>query len=185
MKLQIVKIILLLVFIISTATGCKNSAFEDIELNVLQITVTSNSIDETGRLLIETAANKRPNNPLGSNQSPNLIWDEIDGAAYYAVCMFDESANWLHWIVLDLEKTQLEQGEYTLQSDYVGPYPPKKSGQHQYRIEVFALKQATDNLILKLDARQSYSDIVKYLNRSENNENNIIARGYIIGVYDN
>jgi hypothetical protein len=50
---------------------------------------------------------------------------------------------------------------------------------------VFALKQATDNLILKINAKHFYPDIVRYLNRSGNGESNILARGYIIGVYGN
>ena len=185
MKFQVVIIVLLVIFVISGIAGCTHSKFEDTELDVPQITVSSDSIDETGKLLIDTVADKKPNNPLGSNQSPQLTWDAVDGAAYYAVCMFDEDANWLHWLVLDLDKTELEQGEYTSHSDYIGPYPPNNSGQHNYRIEVFALKQATDNVILKLDAKQSYSDIVRYLNRSGNDESNIIARGHIIGSYEN
>jgi len=185
MKFQAVVIVLLVIFVIWGIVGCTNPKFEDTELDVPQITVSSDSIDETGKLLIDTVADKKPNNPLGSNQSPQLTWDAVDGAAYYAVCMFDEDANWLHWLVLDLDKTELEQGEYTSHSDYIGPYPPNNSGQHNYRIEVFALKQATDNVILKLDAKQSYSDIVRYLNRSGNDESNIIARGHIIGSYEN
>jgi phosphatidylethanolamine-binding protein (PEBP) family uncharacterized protein len=86
---------------------------------------------------------------------------------------------------LDTEKTELAQGEYTSRDEYIGPYPPKNSGQHNYRIEVFALKQASDNLILKIDAKHSYSDIVRYLNKSGNGENNIAARGYITGIYEN
>lgn len=173
------------ILIAFSTAGCTHSQFEDTTLDVPQIIVSSDSIDETGKLLDEAAADKKPNNPLGSNQSPQLTWNAVDGASYYAVCMFDEDANWLHWFVLDLEKTELQQGEYTSHSDYIGPYPPKNSGQHNYRIEVFALKQETDNVILKLDARQSYSDIVRYLNCSGNNENNILARGYIMGSYKN
>jgi len=166
-------------------TACSGGEFEDLSLDVPEITLSSDSIDETGRLLTEVAADKNYNNPLGGNQSPGLTWDAVEGAAYYAVCMFDEDANWLHWLVLDIEKTELKQGEYTSHSDYVGPYPPQNAGQHHYRIEVFALKQATDNLVLKLDAKHSYSDIVKYLNRSGNGESNILARGHIIGTYKN
>ena len=185
MKFHTAIVILLSLVIIGSFAGCTHSKFEDISLEVPQIAVSSNSIDDTGKLLVETAAGKKPNNPLGSNQSPQLTWDAVDGAAYYAVCMFDEDANWLHWLVMDLEKTELRQGEYTLQEDYVGPYPPVNSGPHNYRIEVFALRQATDNVILKLDAKQSYSDIVRYLNWSGSNESNILARGYVTGSYAN
>lgn len=179
-------IVALLVFsVLMLITSCSGRKFEDLSLDVPEIIVSSGSIDETGRLLTEVAADKSPNNPLGGNQSPGLTWETVEGAAYYAVCMFDEDANWLHWLILDIEKTELEQGEYTSHSDYVGPYPPQNAGQHHYRIEVFALKQTTDNLVLKLDATQSYCDIVKYLNRSGNGESNILARGYIVGTYAN
>jgi phosphatidylethanolamine-binding protein (PEBP) family uncharacterized protein len=179
--------IILLVFIIVLGiAGCADNhrQFEDTALDVPTITVTSDSIDESGKLLIETTADKSPNDPLGSNQSPQLAWDAVDGAAYYAVCMFDEDANWLHWLVLDIEETELSQGAYTSHSEYVGPYPPANSGAHNYRIEVFALEQATDNLSLKLDTQQSYSEIVRYLNRSGNGESNILARGYISGSFE-
>jgi phosphatidylethanolamine-binding protein (PEBP) family uncharacterized protein len=167
--------------------GCEENhrEFENLALDVPEIAVSSGSIDEAGNLLIETAADKNPNSPLGSNESPQLTWDAVNGAAYYAVCMFDEDANWLHWLVMDLEETGLEQGAFTSHSEYVGPYPPANSGQHHYRIEVFALKRATDNVILKLDAQQSYSEIVRYLNRSGNGESNILARGHLVGTFEN
>ena len=178
---------LLLLAIALALSGCAENhrEFEDSALDVPQIAVSSDSIDEAGNLLTETAADKNPNDPMGNNESPQLTWDAVDGAAYYAVCMFDEDANWLHWLVLDLEETGLEQGAFTSPGEYVGPYPPANSGQHHYRIEVFALKQATDNVILKLDAQQSYSEIVRYLNRSGNGESNILARGHIVGTFEN
>lgn len=180
-----VLIILLVLTIVLVISACTRKKSEDIELDVPQIAVSSDSIDITGRLLTETAADRKPNKPPGRNQSPQLTWDAVAGAEYYAVCMFDEDANWLHWLALDLEKTGLKQGECTSHDEYVGPYPPANSGRHNYRIEVFALKQATDNLILKIDAKQSYSDIVRYLNRSGNDEDNIIGRGHVIGYYEN
>lgn len=109
MKFQAVIIILLVLLIVLSIAGCSDThrEFEDAEIDVPEITVSSGSIDEAGKLLIDTAADKKPNNPLGSNQSPQLTWDAVDGAAYYTVCMFDEDANWLHWLILDLEKTEL------------------------------------------------------------------------------
>lgn len=78
-----------------TACGQK---FTDVDLKVKQITVTSSSVNKSGRLLTESAADKSPNSPLGSNKSPQLTWNTVDGAGCYAVCMFDEDANWLHWL---------------------------------------------------------------------------------------
>lgn len=185
MKTKGVMVSVIFIIMAFCIMGCNQRAFEDEVLDVEQIEVTSDSIDETGKLLTATTANKKPNDPLGDNQSPQLTWEEVDGAVYYAVCMFDEDANWLHWLVMDLKEPGLEQGAYTSDQDYVGPYPPEGSGAHNYRIEVFALKRETDNVHLRLDKRQTYSEIVRYLNRSANGENNIIARGYVMGGYEN
>lgn len=163
----------------------KLMVFEDLQLDVPNIAISSTSINEDNEFVRETLADKKPNDPLGENQSPQLSWEAVEGAELYAVGMFDENANWLHWLVLDLQKTELTQGEYTSHKYYVGPYPPKNKGAHKYRIEVFALKRPTDNLILKVDALHSYYDIVRYLNRSGNGEQNILARGYIVGFLGN
>ncbi|MCL2747475.1 MAG: hypothetical protein FWE59_02330 [Oscillospiraceae bacterium] len=185
MKYQAVAVALLVALLASGVTGCARPAADDATPGGFEIAVSSASIGAAGELPIEVAADKGPNDPPGDNQSPQLSWDAVDGAAYYAVCMFDEDANWLHWLVLDLEKTELAQGEYTAHSNYVGPYPPKNSGRHHYRIEVFALHEAPDHVALRIDAKQAYSEIVRSLDQSGNGEQNTIARGHIIGHYEN
>lgn len=176
---------LLLIVVGMSVSGCANTASEDMASNVSPIAVQSDSIDEAGKLLTETAADMSINDPIGSNQSPHLSWDAVDGAAYYAVCMFDTSAQWLHWLIGDLEKTELEQGEYTSRDDYIGPYPPKGSNPHQYRIEIFALRQAVNDIDLSLNAKHAYADIEAYLDLSHSGGDNILARGSITGKYGN
>lgn len=165
-------------------TGCGYGDFKDSDLNVPVIEVTSSSIVD-GKLAQACAANKKPNDPLGENQSPALRWDAVEEANYYAVIMFDESANWLHMFVTDITDTQLKEGEYTNSKTYVGPYPPKSSGEHTYRIEVFAIKQQPNYPIGELDSRESYSNIVNHLNEVGGKMNNILARGYVQATYTN
>lgn len=176
--------ILCVVLLMTVLTSCQ-SKFVDADLNVPKITVTSTSINSDGRLLTESAADKSPNSPLGSNKSPQLSWDAVEGASCYAVCMFDEDANWLHWLVTDIQKTSLQAGEYTAKNQYVGPYPPKIVGRHHYRIEVFALKQEPDKVSGKMDSSESYKTIVDSLNVVGGRTDNILARGNIIGTYAN
>lgn len=170
--------------IVCMFTGC-NKKFADADLDVKQIQVSSTSITKEGKLLTATAANKKTNNPPGLNASPQVSWEEVEGADYYVVCMFDEDANWLHWFKDDINSdiTSLEQGEVTEHTYYVGPYPPKSAGRHQYRIEVFAIKQRPNGVIGKLNKTNSYKAIVEHLNQVGNNSDNIIARGYVTGSY--
>ena len=166
-------------------TGCGSSGtFTDAELGAPTITVTSTSIVE-GKLVTAVAADSERNNPRGENQSPALSWEAVDGANYYAVCMFDESANWLHFLATDIAITDLEQGAYTDVNTYVGPYPPKGSGAHIYRIEVFAIKKQPNSPIAQIDKKIAYSDLVNHLNQVGENSDNIIARGYVTGTYEN
>lgn len=182
------KILLLTITALSLVlifTGCGiGRTFTDASLNVPIITVTSSSIVD-GKLLTATAAAKNSNDPLGENQSPALSWESIDDANYYAVIMFDESANWLHFFVTDIKTTEIEQSKYTDTKTYIGPYPPKSSGVHTYRIEVFAIKQQPNYPIGKLDTSDSYSYIVNHLNQVGGHSDNILARGYITGTYQN
>ncbi len=166
-------------------TGCGLSGeFKDASLDVPKITVTSTSIVE-GKLLSSTAADKKSNNPLGKNQSPDVSWESVGDANYYAVIMFDESANWLHFFVTDITATEIKQGKYTDTKTYIGPYPPKSTGEHTYRIEVFAIKEQPNDIIGKLDGKNSYSGIVNHLNQVGGNSDNILARGHITGTYQN
>lgn len=175
----------LIMAVLLLITGCASSGnITAAKPEVLTITVTSTSIVD-GKLLTTTAADKKPNHPLGGNQSPAVSWDAVENANYYAVIMFDESADWLHFLVTDITTTSIEEGKYTNTETYIGPYPPNSSGVHTYRIEVFAIKNQPSNPIGKLDSSETYRDIVNKLNRVGGNSSNILARGHIIGTYQN
>lgn len=166
-------------------TGCASkSVFTDANLDVPIIKVTSTSIED-GQLSTITVADRTPNNPLGDNQSPAVSWDAVEDANYYAVCMFDEDANWLHFFVMDIQTTSIEQGKYSSPNVYVGPYPPKNGLPHHYRIEVFAIKEQPNDFIGKLDGKNSYENIVNHLNQVGGKSDNIIARGHVTATYKN
>jgi phosphatidylethanolamine-binding protein (PEBP) family uncharacterized protein len=97
--------------------------------------------------------------------------------------MVDETAEyWLHWQAV-VTATALVQGATIPGSDYIGPYPPP-ANDHNYRIEVFALKQAPGTSIGNFDNKNNYTAMVKQLN-AVGGGNNIIGRGHIIGKYKN
>ena len=145
--------------------------------------VTSESINEAGRLLTVTAANRSPNRPRGENVSPQLTFTPVEGAACYAIIMFDTKANWLHGLVTDVTETELEQGAYTGTKQYIGPYPPKGTGDHPYRVEVFALKAAPDKVIGKMNAKNNYEKMVTGLDTANGEAGNILLRGHVEGLY--
>lgn len=146
------------------------------------ITITSRSITAEGRLLT-ACANSRNAKPKGENLSPQLTFTPVEGAALYAVMMFDTDANWLHMAVWDVTETDLEAGRFPDKKQYVGPYPPKGSGDHHYVMEVFALKAPPDKVAAKMNASNSYEKIVKSLDTAGGQRGNILLRGSVTGLY--
>ena len=51
------------------------------------------------------------------------------------------------------------------------------------RIEVFAMKEKPKDKVGKMDAINSYKDIINNLIQVGNNSNNILARGHITATY--
>lgn len=167
-------------------TACGNTtAFEDKKLDVPTIELISSSVNEDGKLLTVCAADNGHTNPAGQNQSPGLQWDTVEDAGSYVVVMFDEDANWLHWLTSDVLETVLEQGAFMQSSTYIGPYPPKSTGRHHYRIEVFAVRGTPDDLVAKMNATNNYADIVSSIDVSSGEPGNILARGHIECTYEN
>ncbi len=146
------------------------------------LTVTSRSITAEGRLLT-ACANSRNTRPKGENLSPQLTFTPVENASVYAVVMFDTDANWLHMAVWDVTETDLEAGRFPDKKQYVGPYPPKGSGDHHYVIEVFALKAPPDKAAAKMNAANSYEKIVKSLDTAGGQRGNILLRGSVTGLY--
>ena len=82
------------------------------------------------------------------NLSPELTWDAVDGATRYAIVMIDVSTNdWLMWYAVT-DSTHLDEGAYTDESIYIGPYPPQT---HTYVVCVVALKTDPTDLSFQLD----------------------------------
>lgn len=116
------------------------------------------------------------------NLSPELTWDEVDGAGCYAVFMIDVSTTtWLMWYVV-VDTTHFDKGRYTDSTEYVGPYPP---GAHDFIVYVVALKDVPKISSYPLD--QITGDIDDKLNvlntDTEGNTGNVLAYGYIKATY--
>lgn len=168
-----------------SAPGAVSSSAKAASSQVQTMTVTSSSIDSSGKLSAETAGNTGAGNPGGPNKSPQVSWNAVDGATCYAVCMYDDDAGWLHWFVSGIKTTSLNLGAYTDHEHYVGPYPPKNSGIHHYHIEIFALKQDAAGQIAVVDGDMNYVNFVGKLDKAGGKTGNILAKGSIVGTYEN
>lgn len=123
------------------------------------------------------------NTSLGENQSPELSWEEVEGATTYVVYMIDVSAgNWLHLKAGDITTTTLEAGSLS-STQYVGPYPP--SGTHDYVVYVFALKSNPTKVRGLLDNSNAALDFLfASLDVNEAGETgNVISYGVLPGAY--
>lgn len=128
------------------------------------------------------------NTDAGSNASPELSWERVDGAKEYAIYMIDEydTDYWLHWRVGGISETFHDHGaEFSdaVISEYVGPYPPE--GVHEYVVYVFALAGAASSYPGNFDAESVSADEVRQgLDVSrDGNKGNIIAEGRISGTF--
>ena len=116
------------------------------------------------------------------NQSPGLTWEPVEGASCYAVFLIDTTTtNWLSWYVVT-DKTHLDEGEYTDQSVYIGPYPP---GTHTYELYVIALRAEPKDIKFPLD--QSGGEISQKMNSlntaADGTTGNVLAYGTIKAPY--
>ena len=96
--------------------------------------------------------------------------------------MLDVSTNnWLSWFVI-VDETHLDEGAYTEQDVYVGPYPP---GTHTYELYVIALR--TDPKPVSFPIDSSGGDIsakMNFLNvASDGSNGNVLAYGMIRADY--
>lgn len=122
------------------------------------------------------------------NQSPQLSWDAVDGAAAYGIVMVDEDArNWMHWKTPSVMQAGIPAG-YISADCYIGPYPPNGET-HTYTVYVIALKQPKDGMTGMFDAPNDAAD--HDLKRSINSldiiddgkTGNILAIGTLSGTY--
>ena len=122
------------------------------------------------------------NTEAGENLSPDLTWDEVEGATSYVVYMVDTSAsNWIHLKIKDVTTNSLEAGLLD-SKNYVGPYPP--SGTHDYVIYVFALRSAPYQMRGTLDGSSGKLEVLfAPLDLNESGESgNVIAYGMLTGT---
>ena len=121
----------------------------------------------------------------GKNLSPQISFVPVNGVESYCIFMIDESTgNWIHWSAFHITETELEEGasDHLSESAYVGPYPPKGSGDHKYTVYVFAMKDDPDTGYPDqfdepfVDADKLYQD---HLNK----DGNVLGYGYIEGMF--
>ena len=119
------------------------------------------------------------NTSNGSNRSPQLSWESVDGASDYIVYMIDTTAgNWIHWKSVVEGQTELAAGGVP-EKEYVVPYPPE--GTHDYEVYVFALKQPANKVKGALNAGSPHFwELMKNL---DNDGGNVLAYGHLTGTY--
>lgn len=117
----------------------------------------------------------------GSNRSPQLSWEPVDGAGCYAIFMVDTTAsNWIHWKSVTESETDLPAG-WAPESEYVGPYPPK-GYTHDYEIFVMALREQPERIKGSFD--NSNPKLLEFAKEMDGeNEDNIISYGHLTGTY--
>jgi len=119
----------------------------------------------------------------GSNISPQLSWEAVEGAECYAIYMTDTSAgNFIHWKAANVAETNLPQGWAT--SDYIGPYPPP-GATHNYDIYVIALKKPVERAKGAVkSSNPNFADHVMALDTDvDGATGNMIAYGYLTGTF--
>lgn len=158
----------------------EESEIEQVKTEVIDIRVTSESLTPDGKWL--TVINSAQADPPGSNLTPQLSWDKVEGAEFYAIYMVDNSASyWLHWRAKNVKETSLPLGAELEESSYIGPYPP--SGTHEYEVIVYALKQAPAKYPGTFDSAMTpLGTIEQKLDTIDGVPGNIIGKGSIRGT---
>lgn len=121
------------------------------------------------------------NTSAGSNRSPQLQWDAVEGAGCYAIFMLDTtSVNWLHWKSVTESETSLPAG-WASEKEYVGSYPPQGTT-HDYEIFVLALREQPEKIKGAFDS--SNPRMLEFAKEIDGeNEDNIISYGHITGTF--
>lgn len=125
------------------------------------------------------------NTSAGENKSPDLSWESVDGANSYVLYMIDISANnWLHMKVSDITTNSLSLGDID-EKHYIGPYPPEGSGDHEYVVYIFAVRETPASVKGGFDNSNTVTDyLFSALDINSTGESgNVIAYGMISGTY--
>lgn len=152
------------------------------EVDKTKVYMDSLPVFELTTASIENGEWRQPSGLKEGNESPELTWAPYEGAAKYAVIMIDTTtSNWLCWYVI-VDKTHLDEGEYTDPSVYAGPYPAET---HTYELFVVALRTDPKDLNFVIDA--SGGDIhskLDFLNTAlDGSSGNVLAYGTIKAPY--
>ena len=115
------------------------------------------------------------------NISPELSWEEAEGANEYAIMMVDPDNQdfILHWVGT-VDTNHSDAGLFDKETGYTGPFPPST---HEYTVYVFALRNKTKNL--GLTANVPIYEMQKLIDQIEKDSpGNIISYGKIKGSYE-
>ena len=164
---------------VSTATEAdstqKNNAFID-DYDSFEVTSTSLNNGVWNDVISNT--------DKGSNKSPQLQWDAVDGAGLYVIIMDDpDSWHFMHWKSDNVTETSLDEG-WAPKSEYVGPYPPGGSTR-TYEVYVVALRAPVERIKGTFNASNpKFEENFKALDTdAEGNSGNIIAIGRLPGTF--
>ena len=120
----------------------------------------------------------------GSNVSPKLSWEPVEGAECYVIYMTDTSAgNFIHWKSANVTETELPQG-WASETDYIGPYPPP-GATHDYDIYVVALKKPVERAkgAFNTSNPNFEGNLMALDTDADGTTGNMIAYGYLTGTY--
>ena len=124
------------------------------------------------------------NTDVGSNHSPELTWEAVDGAESYVIYMVDTTAaNWIHWKSSGITETTLPEG-FAENSEYIGPYPPA-GAPHTYEIYILALKETPERAKGAFNGQNpKFVENLESLDINQNGESgNIISYGFVAGTF--
>lgn len=124
------------------------------------------------------------NTNIGENKSPQLSWEPVEGAAVYAVYMFDTNTNgYLHWKSGGITETSLPEG-WASPLDYNGPHIGH-GYTHNFDIYVIALKAPVEKLKGTVNGQnKKLGEFIKELDTDKDgNTGNIISYGRISGLF--
>ena len=124
------------------------------------------------------------NTDVGSNHSPELTWEAVDGAESYVIDMVDTTAaNWIHWKSSGITETTLPEG-FAESSEYIGPYPPA-GAPHTYEIYILALKETPERAKGAFNGQNpKFVENLESLDINQNGESgNIISYGFVAGTF--
>lgn len=126
------------------------------------------------------------NTEKGKNLSPQLSFDEVEGATNYAIYMVDTSMEYfVHLKANGITETNLKQG-WADKSEYIGPYPPT-GGTHTYEIYVLALKNPVERIRGGLNGpNKKFPSFLEAVDVDDDgNTGNVVGAAHISGTFTN